>query len=267
MESMVRLLTKKDIPAAFALSDGAGWNQTEEDWYRLLRLEPLGCFGYQEEDRIVATTTLLCHGTELAWLGMVLTHPDYRRRGLARQLVEAALAVADSRGIGCVKLDATDQGRPLYQQLGFEDEQPVERWYRPPGPLPVSPQSGWQAAPDSPLDRAAFGADRSRFLATLGDAQCLDEAFALHRSGARALYLGPCIARDPVTAASLLRGLVTSYAGEAWFWDMLPQQTLAVEIARTLGFAPVRHLMRMRRGLPLSADDSLVYALGGFEAG
>src|SRR5262245_43062166 len=111
---MVHRLTYEDVAAAFELSEAAGWNQTQQDWRRLLALEPEGCFGCECDGRLVATSTLLCHGPELAWLGMVLTHPDYRRRGFAAQLVEAALVLAQRRGIASVKLDATDQGRPLY---------------------------------------------------------------------------------------------------------------------------------------------------------
>src|SRR2546430_8956029 len=41
-----------------------------------------------------------------------------------------ALALADRIKIETVKLDATDQGRPLYVKMGFRCEQSVERWSR-----------------------------------------------------------------------------------------------------------------------------------------
>ena len=113
------------------------------DWERMITLEPLGCFGIEQDDRIVATTTLLTYGRDLAWVGMVSTHAEYQRRGYARQLVTAALELASAREIRSVKLDATDQGRPLYASLGFTDEQPIERWLRNPAPLkPVLANQG-----------------------------------------------------------------------------------------------------------------------------
>ena len=130
----MRILRQSDVPGALELSDAAGWNQTPEDWSRLLSLEPEGCFCVQSEGRVVASASLLCHDAGLAWIGMVLTLPGHRRHGYARLLVEVALQTARARGIGCVKLDATDQGETLYRSLGFEAEQPVERWRWAPGP-------------------------------------------------------------------------------------------------------------------------------------
>lgn len=47
--------------------------------------------------------------------------PAHRRRGVARALVEAALAETRARGCGMATLHASDQGRALYAQYGFAD--------------------------------------------------------------------------------------------------------------------------------------------------
>jgi ribosomal protein S18 acetylase RimI-like enzyme len=49
----------------------------------------------------------------------VVTHPAYRRRGLARRLMQTVLAWLEERGIQRAELHATDMGRPLYEELGF----------------------------------------------------------------------------------------------------------------------------------------------------
>ncbi len=49
----------------------------------------------------------------------VVTDPAYRRRGLARRLMQVALAWLDEWGIQRAELHATDMGRPLYEELGF----------------------------------------------------------------------------------------------------------------------------------------------------
>jgi GNAT superfamily N-acetyltransferase len=261
----VRLLSAADIPSLCELSAAAGWNQMPADWERMITLEPLGCFGIEEDSRIVATTTLLTYDRDLAWVGMVLTHADYQRRGYARQLVTAALELACAREIRSVKLDATDQGRPLYASLGFEDEQPIERWLRNPAslkPVPANP-----GAIPFDLDKRASGADRSAFLKTLGPALTATEAFLQHRAGARANYLGPCIATSPDDASLLIRAAISSNPNEPWLWDLFPAHEHAPIIAGELGFTPVRKLTRMYRGDNVRGDESIVYAIAGFEAG
>ena len=49
----------------------------------------------------------------------VYVDPDYRRRGLARRLMEAILAWSQEQGIERVSLHASSMGRPLYESLGF----------------------------------------------------------------------------------------------------------------------------------------------------
>jgi ribosomal protein S18 acetylase RimI-like enzyme len=50
----------------------------------------------------------------------VYTEPRYRRCGLARQLVEIALDHCRAQGITIATLHASDEGRPLYESLGFQ---------------------------------------------------------------------------------------------------------------------------------------------------
>src|SRR3954452_18243232 len=77
----LRTMRADDVPAAFDLSSHAGWNQTEEDWYTLLELAPNTCLAIEVNGLLAATTTLLCYGRRLAWIGMVLTKQEFQRRG------------------------------------------------------------------------------------------------------------------------------------------------------------------------------------------
>ena len=276
-----RLMKPGDRARAVELSSVAGWNQTPEDWQMLLDLTPTGCFGIEVDGRLVATATLLSYQPRLAWIGMVLTHPEYRGRGFARRLVLAALARADSLGIETVKLDATDQGRPLYESLGFQAEQPVERWFRPglpDSPPPKSRTSESRATASSSelsralrdLDSQAFGADRSIVLQKLVRRTALrasSNAFLFTRAGRTTEYLGPCVAADPAVAQAIITGAVTASTRSAWSWDLLPANQNAVALAAELGFTRQRFLTRMGRGKPLGGCDEMVYAIAGFELG
>jgi GNAT superfamily N-acetyltransferase len=49
----------------------------------------------------------------------VYTEPAFRRRGLARCLVEVALDWCRDHGVDTVILHASDQGRAIYENMGF----------------------------------------------------------------------------------------------------------------------------------------------------
>ena len=56
------------------------------------------------------------------------THPDFRRRGLARSLMQHVLADAHRNGARIATLQATPMGRPLYESIGFEPVGRYEEW-------------------------------------------------------------------------------------------------------------------------------------------
>jgi GNAT superfamily N-acetyltransferase len=50
----------------------------------------------------------------------IYTAPEHRRRGRARRLMHTILEWCEAHGIDHVTLGASDQGRPLYESLGFQ---------------------------------------------------------------------------------------------------------------------------------------------------
>jgi GNAT superfamily N-acetyltransferase len=50
----------------------------------------------------------------------VYTDPEYRRRGIARQLMRTMIAWCRQEGFERITLHASDDGRHLYESLGFE---------------------------------------------------------------------------------------------------------------------------------------------------
>ncbi|NLM19637.1 MAG: GNAT family N-acetyltransferase, partial [Clostridiaceae bacterium] len=62
------------------------------------------------------------HRTGLrAHLMNVYTKSEYRRRGIAKKMIELLIDEAKGKGVTEISLDATEMGRPLYKALGFED--------------------------------------------------------------------------------------------------------------------------------------------------
>src|SRR6185436_18090616 len=166
MQEEIRLFLESDIPAAMQLKEAAGWNQTEDDWRRLLRLESNGCFCAIKDGRFVGTTTTTTYGDELAWIGMVLVDPQHRRQGIAAKLMSVALEYLNGK-VGTVKLDATALGQPVYERFGFQVESLVERWSGAGNSRGRDDRTGIDRDSLSELltlDRLAFNADRSKLI-------------------------------------------------------------------------------------------------------
>jgi GNAT superfamily N-acetyltransferase len=248
------------------LKAAAQWNQTEDDWLRMMRIEPRGCFGLSSEGQIVASATAIRYGEPLTWIGMVLTLPEVRGQGLARRLTQHAISFA--RGTQAIRLDASDMGKPLYASLGFIEECGIERWVREPAP------AGGRDLPaanvDSNFDREVFGADRSALLADLARCESagVNGAYAFARPGSRYTFFGPCVAQDPSDARTLLEWFLARHGTKTTCMDLFPHHHEAVTLAREHGFAPLRHLTRMvLRPVMPALPDARVYAVAGFEFG
>ena len=59
-------------------------------------------------------------GTRRAYILNMYTEPHYRKRGLARLILEVMINWCREEGFGWVSLHASDEGRHLYETLGFE---------------------------------------------------------------------------------------------------------------------------------------------------
>jgi len=58
--------------------------------------------------------------TERAVILNVYTEPEFRKRGIARQIMLTILAWVKQQGLRSVNLHASDEGRHLYEKLGFD---------------------------------------------------------------------------------------------------------------------------------------------------
>ena len=263
---VLRTLTTSDLPGLMELKSAAGWNQTEEDWRRYLRLAPEGCFGIEVDGVLAASTTVMCYEDVLAWIGMVLTLPQYRGRGFARALMEAAIQHAAGR---TVRLDASDMGLPLYESLGFVAECAIERWRRDPAPAPDAPDVR-PLALDIDYDTAVFGANRGDLMMDLAGegGASVEGGYALVRPGSNAVFVGPWIAETPDAADALLRWFVATHATEPTVIDLFPHHAQAVALATAMGYQPFRKLTRMVLSpAPVTIPDPRIYGIAGFEWG
>lgn len=278
----VRQMTSADIPFGMELKTLAGWNQTEADWRALLGYTPEGCFVAEWEGRPVGTATTTIHDGKVAWIGMVLVHPEFRRLGIGKSLLKHCIAWLQQRCVPCIKLDATPAGKTVYVPLGFRDEYELERVETVARVNGETRIAGCQvqatecdAEAISALDNEAFGVSRQPVLQRLlGEHPDLCwtvrppsfvlrplEGFLLARPGANAWHLGPWAARSPEAAEALLCACLARLAGQRIFADVLVNHPARQLVAR-YGFAPQRPLTRMYLGCnDWCGDPALTYAV------
>jgi ribosomal protein S18 acetylase RimI-like enzyme len=97
----------------------------------MLPADRLRAYRVDLEHRPASVALALHHGGDCG-ISFVATIPVARRRGLASQVMRAALADAREHGCTTVSLQATDVGERLYECLGFRRLGPMELWERRP---------------------------------------------------------------------------------------------------------------------------------------
>jgi GNAT superfamily N-acetyltransferase len=275
-------MTAADITSGLRLSQAAGWNQVAADWELLLQLSPAGSLVACLDGNVVGTVTVVSYQQALHWVGMMLVAGVYRRQGIGRALLTAALeALAGRRPVG---LDATPAGIPLYTLLGFQEAYPLARYLRQPGqaiPQPeisCNPLTPGKVTSLQSCDMAVFGADRSGILSALQQraphlAFYAEEdrrltGYCLGRVGRQFTQVGPLVAERLEVARALLGRALQGCAGQDVILDAPFHEPAWIRFLADLGFVEQRPFTRMVLGeFGLPADHDKQFAIAGPEMG
>ncbi|MDT0342191.1 GNAT family N-acetyltransferase [Streptomyces litchfieldiae] len=220
----IRRLTLADLPACLDLSADRSWPREEHKW-RLLLTAGQG-YGIDAPPGdpaggLIACLVVTSYAADHRAIGMVLVAERHARRGIGRRLMRHALAECAP---AAVFLTATDNGRPLYEQLGFKSVGAITTLRGPfTGTLPAAPGSTVRPATAADLpgilayDLPIFGADRTELLTRLpsfADHILVAEAPGGGLAGYGASWpnvtttvIGPVLADDLATAQALIAEL------------------------------------------------------------
>jgi predicted N-acetyltransferase YhbS len=278
----IRLLKPADLPAAdevlkaaFATPDSRA-----AELRRYLRLQPDGWLAALSGRTLVGMVGALDYGS-YAHIGFMAVHPEYQRQGIGRAQMETLLRRLDARGCPQAILDATPQGEPLYNRLGFVGDQYSQVFVQS-QPCQTSLPGGRISAltardlPDlAALDQAVFGADRLRVLKAYLSEHGRRAFGVRDESGGLSGYLiaqgrriGPWVARRSADAELLLRAALSlPYDGPPRV--IVPSVNLpAARLLPRYGFQLERENTHMRRGgRRFPGERRFYYGLASFAIG
>jgi len=87
----------------------------------------VGCGGWSKRKTLFggdqakeAEDNLLDPNTDAARIRAFFIHPDFARRGIGKQLIEACETAAQNAGFRQLEMGATLPGEPMYQAVGYE---------------------------------------------------------------------------------------------------------------------------------------------------
>ncbi len=192
---LLRPMTPADVDAAVSLARAQGWRDRRRLYDFVLRVstcQPLvGLLG----ERVIATGLATANGP-VGWLGSLVVDAAFRGRGIGRAMTEELCARLRASGCVTLSLEATDEGRPMYERMGFRQitsyhQLEAERLADPPA-LPDGATVRRLEPADLPavceLDRQATAEDRHVALAVLAQ---IADGWVLERSGAPCGFLLP----------------------------------------------------------------------------
>ncbi|WP_454878075.1 GNAT family N-acetyltransferase [Serratia inhibens] len=224
----LRPMIERDLPAAFGLSQQARWPHRLEDWQQAWALGA-GVVAVANGET-VGTALRWLWGENRATLGLVIVDERYRGQGIARAMVQTLVApLADYQ----LHLVATEQGKPLYRQLGFIEqgrleqhqcrELPAREAEPSPEGVTLRPASPRDLSTLAELDFAACGMRRQPLLETLlssaGQALVLERrgivvGFAMRRRFGHGNMIGPVVAPELASAVALIDALCRPCTGQ-----------------------------------------------------
>jgi len=229
----------------------------------------------------VGEVNILCDGDVLVESEGTAT---VRGQGVGTRLMRHAIDWLDQQGVVSQRLDATAEGWPIYEKLGFGQQFTVTRWNGTAQPLTSLTESvenfdEHKIASLLELDRTCVGVDRGKLLRRLAqesdvttrivhgaDRDELD-GYLITRPGALARQIGPGFARTEAAGRALFMDALHRYRGQPVMLDVPDDNSVAKATVEEAGLSPARQFIRMVRGDPACEEIKQLWLSSGPEKG
>ncbi|MHA1791292.1 MAG: GNAT family N-acetyltransferase [Promethearchaeota archaeon] len=280
----IRKMQQDDIFSLMKLKNKVGWNQVEDDWLRLLELNPAGCFTCFDEDKLIASvTTTYWDNKKVGWIGMLIVDEKYRGRGIGKTMLSHAVQYLKEQDIRLIMLDATPAGKALYEKQGFKTSHIINRYvlgstikvrnmpltFKIDDFLAIDVENALvQGFKEKDLedlvlntDKELIGEDRSNIISRLfnervdnviASVEKLKNAsffrpngYALYREGMSHFQLGPLVAKNTSIAVNLIKRILAKRQGKSFILDIPSFQDGFTKFVREIGGLKERNFYRM----------------------
>ncbi|WP_242301157.1 GNAT family N-acetyltransferase [Bacillus cereus group sp. BfR-BA-01423] len=109
-------LRTENIEDIVALSSYIGWDYNGEEIETIFDSGIVyGVWNRRKE--LIASAATILYGEKVASIGMVIVHPNYKERGIGKAITDSCIKSVSTQTP--IMLIATDEGKPLYEKLGF----------------------------------------------------------------------------------------------------------------------------------------------------
>lgn len=222
---------QNDVPGLIELSTSVGWDYDEREIGAVMSSGKI--FGHKNtEGNIVSSAAIIPYDTNLASIGMVIVNKEYRGLGLGKKATQKCIeSVSKDTSI---MLIATEEGKPLYQRMGFKTVDSVHKYLCENYIVTTKPLNNSDVIIEQfngddfnnilKLDEEAFGDRRSHFLrnrikqsekcSVVKDTSGTIVGCGLSIQGPINLILGPIVAPDLQTALLLVDKLSSEHQGK-----------------------------------------------------
>ncbi len=266
-----------DVVGLIDLSTSVGWDYDEHEIGTVLSSGKI--FGHKNaQGKIVSCAAIIPYDNSIASVGMVIVNKAYRGLGLGKKATQKCLdsVSADIK----VMLIATEEGKLLYQNMGFTTVNYVHKYLcnsykitddknKPNTTIEKYSEKDFAGIVD--LDEAAFGDSRRCFLTNrikqsreclvVKDRKANITGYGISILGPVNLIIGPIVAPNDQTAALILDRLASDYQGKLRI-DVPPNQDKFMYFLEQSGFVKVNQppIMAINTDSLPPRDDNL-YAI------
>ncbi|PFC44318.1 GNAT family N-acetyltransferase, partial [Bacillus thuringiensis] len=125
LEIRLERLREEQIGDIVSLSSYIGWDYNREEVETIFNSGIV--YGvWNERKELIASAAIILYGEALASIGMVIVHPDYKGRGIGKMITDSCIKSVLAHTP--IMLIATDEGKPLYEKLGFREVSYVSKY-------------------------------------------------------------------------------------------------------------------------------------------